>query len=99
MKIRTLITAFLICLPGYFLFAQQDSTSKDKLTFTADTRLRLESDWNRTSPDGQMKSDRARMRFRFRFGFDYQWSQSIKFGARMRSGYPEDQQSPHWTLG
>ena len=96
--INLLLIAFLLQLSPA-LFAQTDSTSEKKLKFFADTRIRLEHDWNVRKADHELKDVRTRMRFRFRFGFDYKWSNEIQFGARMRSGVPEDQQSPHWTLG
>ncbi len=99
MSKKFLLIALLVCIQNQYLLSQRDSIPAKKLTFSADTRLRLEYDWDRMTADGIMNADRARMRFRFRFGFDYQWSTSIRFGARMRSGDPEDQQSPHWTLG
>ncbi|MCP4976110.1 MAG: hypothetical protein GY931_08110 [Maribacter sp.] len=90
------IFIFLALRPS---LAQNDSIQEKKLNFFADTRIRIEEDWNVRGANAVLNEQRTRMRFRFRFGFNYQWSKEIKFGARMRSGVPEDQQSPHWTLG
>ena len=59
----------------------------------------MEQDWNVRKANGDLVDERTRMRFRVRFGFNYDWSKNIRFGARLRSGVPQDQQSPHWTFG
>jgi len=69
------------------------------LQLYGDLRLRGELDWNSLRPDGTFRDDRTRLRYRLRFGFEYRWGDQISFGARIRSGDPRDQQSPHSTLG
>lgn len=69
------------------------------LQIYGDFRIRAEADWDSQKSDGTYRDDRTRLRFKLRFGFVYRWSDQISFGARLRSGDPRDQQSPHSTLG
>ncbi len=70
-----------------------------KLKIYGDVRLRAESDWDSLQSDGTERVDRDRLRVRARIGFNYAYDEHISFGARLRTGNPLDQQSPHQTLG
>lgn len=70
-----------------------------KLKLSGDARLRLERDWDSTQSNGTKRDDRDRVRGRLRFGFDYQYSETVTFGGRLRTGSRESQQSPHVTFG
>jgi hypothetical protein len=70
-----------------------------KLKIYGDVRLRGERDWSSTQSDGTERSDRARGRVRARLGFTYTYDEHLTFGARLRTGNSQDQQSPHQTLG
>jgi hypothetical protein len=95
-KAALLLAAVLIATPG---FAQQEPEKPPRLKFYGDVRLRGESDWDSLQPDGTERTDRDRLRARFRLGFNYAYDDHITFGARIRTGNPLDQQSPHQTLG
>ncbi len=70
----------------------------DKFKLTADFRLRLEQDWDSQRSDGTPRSDRLRLRIRARLGADYRASDIFSFGARIRTGSNDSQQSPHITI-
>lgn len=80
------------------LFAQ-DETKKNKLRFSADTKIRFEPDWNSRKSDGTYREDRFRMRFRIRAGLVYTPNDWASFGVRFRTGYAEKQQDPNLTIG
>ncbi len=84
-----------------FLFSvsvkAQDTAKKLKLS--ADVRFRTELDRNSMKTSGELRNDRDRFRYRMRFGFKYMLNDMFEFGARIRSGNPLNQQSPHVTLG
>ena len=63
-----------------------------------DLRLRLESDWSSTAPDGTERDDRDRARVRGRLGFRYQPTDHVGFLVRARSGNTNSQGSPHVTI-
>ncbi len=75
----------------------QDKERKIKLN--ADVRIRAELDRNSERTDGSERDDRDRLRYRLRFGFEYNLNKNFEFGARIRSGNPKNQQSPHVTFG
>lgn len=79
--------------------AQTTADEPPKLKFYGDFRLRSESDWDSMQSDGTLRADRDRLRVRLRVGFTYAYDAHINFGARIRSGNPQDQQSPHQSLG
>lgn len=86
-----MVTVFLLLFcSGSALFAQ----STDALKFYGDARLRLERDYNVTGKD-----TRDRARYRFRFGLVRKVGESIELGARLATGNPSDQQSPHQNFG
>jgi Putative porin len=97
--IRTIrfVIAVLVFLLMPHLYSK--GAEADKLKILADVRVRGESDWDSKKSDGTFRDDRDRMRYRLRFGFNYKWSNSVKFGGRIRSGDQRDQQSPHNTFG
>jgi hypothetical protein len=68
------------------------------LTIYGDLRLRYEADWDSLNTRGVMRTDRNRGRIRARAGFNYQVSKAWSFGARVRSGSTNSQQSPHLTF-
>ncbi len=67
---------------------------KEQLTLSGDFRLRLESSRKLDS-----QTDRDRERIRLRLGADYKVDEEFAVGARLRTGDPTDQKSPHSTLG
>jgi len=90
---------FFLLLGTGLLFSQSDSTQIKKLTFTGDFRFRIEQDWDSRKSDGTYRDNRSRLRYRFRFGMNYQIVEWAEFGMRIRTGYRENQQDPHLTLG
>ena len=66
----------------------------DRLTPYGDFRLREEYTFRRDD-----KPDRNRVRVRFRFGVNLQVSEELQVGVRVRTGDPDDPNSPHQTLG
>ncbi len=74
------------------LFAQK-SEGEPTLKFSGDLRLRFEKDYSVTG-----REDRDRSRYRFRFGLVHKRG-DIEVGARIATGSPTDQQSPHQTFG
>ncbi|MFQ5630925.1 MAG: putative porin, partial [bacterium] len=68
--------------------------SAQGINFSGDLRLRLEKDYNVTGKD-----DRDRARYRFRINAIHKRGDHIQIGARIRSGNPIDQQSPHQNFG
>jgi hypothetical protein len=78
-------------------FAQEKKA--DKLKLYGDVRFRTELDRDSRKTDGTYRADRDRLRLRFRFGFKYALNENIEFGGRIRSGNPDNAQSPHVTLG
>lgn len=71
----------------------------NKLKLFGDVRFRTELDRNSKKKDGSFRNDRDRLRYRIRFGFKYNLNKNFEFGARIRSGNPFNQQSPHITIG
>jgi len=90
---------------SFVLFAFMANTAlaqekkADKLKLYGDVRFRTELDRDSKKSDGSMRADRDRFRFRFRFGFKYALNENVEFGGRIRSGNPDNAQSPHVTLG
>ncbi|MAE97353.1 MAG: hypothetical protein CL910_22110 [Deltaproteobacteria bacterium] len=66
----------------------------EKLHPFADFRLRYEHRRNRPGRD-----DRNRSRIRFRIGAEYDLHPELRAGFRLRTGDPNDPNSPHRTLG
>lgn len=77
----------------------KETSKEKKLNLYGDIRFRIEFDQNSEKTDGTKRDDRDRLRYRLRFGFKYDFNKNIEFGARIRSGNPMNQQSPHVTLG
>jgi Putative porin len=113
-KVHALILAFeRHAFVGHFVFSikpnviltavappKTNDILDEKLVFTGDMRSRLvERDWDVTTADGKILEPRTRFRVRMRFGFNYNYSKNWSFGARIRTGSPNEQQSPHVTLG
>lgn len=67
---------------------------KEQLTLSGDARLRVESAFGLDS-----QVDRNRARTRLRLGADYRVDEEFSVGARLRTGDPDDPNSPHSTLG
>ncbi len=67
---------------------------KEQLTLAGDFRLRFETSRNL---DGQ--DDRDRERIRLRLGADYRIDDEVSVTARLRTGDPDDPNSPHATMG
>lgn len=91
--------AFLTGFAALPAAAEGDVKEPAKLKHYGDLRLRAESDWDSLQFDGTERPDRDRLRVRFRLGFNYTYDEHISFGGRLRTGNPQDQQSPHQTLG
>ena len=98
--------AFVLGFAGLVVAAEGDQPSPPpapspppRLAIYGDVRLRAESDWDSRQSDGMERADRDRLRVRARIGFNYAYDEHISFGARLRTGNPQDQQSPHQTLG
>jgi hypothetical protein len=72
--------------------------STSPLTFSGDIRLRYEWDWDSQNAAGVARSDRDRARARARASLGYQFSSAWSFGARVRTGDRDSQQSPHLTF-
>jgi hypothetical protein len=71
----------------------------NKLSFYGDARFRPEYDWNVLGSNGVAVDPRSRFRLRLRLGFNYQYSHELSFGARLRTGNVNDQQTANVTLG
>ncbi|HUO84677.1 MAG TPA: putative porin [Thermoanaerobaculia bacterium] len=71
---------------------------RPRWTITGDLRLRAESDWSSTAPDGSERADRNRLRARARLAMDWRVSNLLTATGRLRTGHPQSQQSPHITL-
>lgn len=84
--------------PSSALLSMQDKPKWeqvfDKLNIYGDVRLRHESSFNQ---DG--KDDRHRERMRLRFRLDYQINDELTLGGGIRTGDPDDPNSPYVTLG
>ncbi len=63
-----------------------------------DFRLRYEVDWDSQRGNGKARDDRSRMRMRARLGTTYSPIPDLTFGARVRTGAVDSQQSPHITI-
>ncbi|MBO94878.1 MAG: hypothetical protein CMI32_08285 [Opitutales bacterium] len=91
-----------LCLAGFLLStsAQAQEKGKDgKLSWYGDLRARYEVDYDSVKADGTTeRDDRNRGRVRARVGLNYQANESLKFGARLRTGNSRSQQSPHLTF-
>ncbi len=87
---QTLCAALVLLFAITTLSAQE----KDALKFYGDLRLRFEKDYSVTG-----KEARDRTRYRFRFGLVHKRGDNIEVGARIRTGNPTDQQSPHQNFG
>lgn len=68
------------------------------LAITGDIRLRYESDWDSHTATGALRTNRERGRFRLRATATYKLNADWSLGARLRSGHPHSQQSPHLTF-
>lgn len=68
------------------------------LSVNGDVRLRYESDWDSHTATGALRIDRDRGRVRLRATASYKFSDTWSFGARIRSGNTQSQQSPHLTF-
>ncbi|MCA9295741.1 MAG: putative porin, partial [Phycisphaerales bacterium] len=71
---------------------------KSPFSFYGDLRLRWESDWDSRMPNGVKREDRDRFRLRARLGIKFDFSPSLSFDARIRTGDNNSQQSPHITI-
>lgn len=74
--------------------AQQENSWFDRVDVSADARLRAEFNDNLNPA-----SDRHRLRGRFRLGATVDLGEDFVTGFRVRSGNPEDPNSPHIDLG
>ena len=72
----------------------------DRLDPFADLRLRYENQSNRPNPatSGKLKQ-RNRGRVRFRIGANFEIHPELTAGFRVRTGNPDDPNSPHQTFG
>ncbi len=85
-----------------FLFSVGVATAADPapspLQISGDIRLRYEWDWDSKNGAGVPRTDRDRARVRARIGAAYNVSKEWSFGARVRTGDRDSQQSPHLTF-
>ncbi len=91
---RTLSTMIAVFAMLILLSGRVFSQGTETLKFSGDLRLRYEKDFSVTAKD-----DRDRARYRFRFGLVHKRGEHIEVGARLATGSPTDQQSPHQTFG
>lgn len=75
--------------------AQGTQEADERLKWSADFRLRAESDTNRQGN----KPDRFRERLRLRTGAQYLINNYFSISSRLSTGDPDDPNSPHQTLG
>lgn len=73
-------------------------TVAPNLTVNGDVRARYESDWDSHTATGALRTDRERGRFRVRVNATYAFNPTWSLHARVRTGDPESQQSPHLTF-
>lgn len=98
MKKVSLFSTVMLAL-FFMVNVNAQDTKEKKLKLSADVRFRVEMDRNSDKSDGSTRADRDRFRYRARFGAKYALNKNYEFGMRIRSGNPENQQSPHVTLG
>ena len=89
-----LAAAALLAAP----FAAHAADVTPQLSLYGDLRLRYESDWDSHTATGARRTDRERGRVRLRAGLGYKFSSQWSAGARVRTGDPHGQQSPHLTF-
>ncbi len=94
-----LFLAGLLLVPVITRAADSERSGLDMLDLYADFRYRFEDDWDSSKSDGTLQDDRARSRVRVRFGARIKPNDHFEFGARIRTGNRNSQQSPHWTIG
>ncbi|CAG0969251.1 hypothetical protein MTYP_01163 [Methylophilaceae bacterium] len=94
------VVAFALCLTCTGARAQSAPVLKKENRFElfADTRLRLESDFDSVDESGQAREDRDRIRLRARLGARYKFSERFTAQARARTGPKFSQQSTNITL-
>ena len=87
----------LLALGSFFLLSAQAHAQGDpQFDFYGDARFRLEFNDNDASIGAK---DRHRQRMRFRFGTNITFTEEVKVGARLRTGNPDDPNSPHVDIG
>jgi Putative porin len=94
-----LITTGFVAMTTGSQAAETERSGLDMLDLYADFRYRFEDDWDSSRSSGALREDRARSRVRVRFGAKIKPNDNIEFGARIRTGNKNSQQSPHWTIG
>ncbi len=92
--------AFALSLTYSEARAQSEPALKkeNKFELFADTRLRLESDFDSVDESGRKREDRDRIRLRARLGARYKFSEHFTAQARARTGPKFSQQSTNITL-
>lgn len=93
---RVVVAAAALC--GAMIPARAELFAIDRFVLYGDARLRAEIDWNSQDPNGVQRDDRSRLRARVRAGFRFEPNEHWEFGARLRTGQDDSQQSPHITL-
>jgi hypothetical protein len=78
--------------------AAEPAKPASPLTLSGDLRLRYEWDWDSQNGAGAARADRDRARYRARASLGYKFSNEWSFGARVRTGNRDSQQSPHLTF-
>jgi hypothetical protein len=89
----------LLVVLAFLTVGKTNAQDEKKLKLYGDFRFRTEFDRSSTKSDGSERADRDRFRYRLRFGFKYALAENLEFGGRIRSGNPNNPQSPHVTLG
>ncbi len=97
MKKLLFLSFILLAMVANTAIAQEKKT--DKLKLYGDVRFRTELDRDSKKSNGDMRADRDRLRLRMRFGFKYALNENFEFGGRIRTGNPDNAQSPHVTIG
>ena len=87
--------ALFAVLPAIHAYSPK---SAPDLTIYGDLRVRYEWDWDSQNAAGVARLDRDRARGRIRAGFTYKFGPEWTLGARVRTGNPLSQQSPHLTF-
>jgi Putative porin len=87
-----------LCLLPASGLAAEAAKPASPLTLSGDLRLRYEWDWDSQNGAGVARTDRDRARYRARANLGYKLSQEWTFGARVRTGNRNSQQSPHLTF-
>ena len=94
-SVMALLAASLCVLP---VSAQESKDGGLKLDVYGDFRVRIESDWGTSEPDGAELEGRTRARVRARLGVTFSPDDHVTLGLRVRTGLIEGQQIANITI-